>query len=214
VTVAPFFMGRLEVTQAQWRVVARWPQVARALAAEPAGFKGADLPVEQVSWHDAVEFCARLSQRTGRAYRLPSEAEWEFAARAGTTTPFHVGPTITPDLVNHDGNSPYGKVANGAWRERTTPAGSLGVANAFGLFDVHGNVWEWVLDPWHASHAGSPGDGRVWEAGGDGDHRVVRGGSWDSFAWHCRSASRRHNDVGDRDNDVGFRVLCSIARTR
>jgi formylglycine-generating enzyme required for sulfatase activity len=214
VTVAPFFLGKFEITQAQWRIVARWPQVAHALDAEPAHFKGDDLPVEQVSWHDAVEFCARLSQRTGRAYRLASEAEWEYAARAGTTTPFHFGATITPEIANYDGNYPYGKGAKGEYRQRTTPVGSFGVANAFGLFDMHGNVWERVQDPWHANYAGAPSDGRVWEAGGDTTLRVVRGGSWGDDARNCRSAYRSHGDTDFSDVLVGFRVLCSVARTR
>jgi formylglycine-generating enzyme required for sulfatase activity len=214
VTVAPFFLGKFEITQAQWRIVARWPQVARPLDAEPAHFKGDDLPVEQVSWHDAVEFCARLSQRTGRAYRLASEAEWEYAARAGTTTPFHFGATITPEIANYDGNYPYGKGAKGEYRQRTTPVGSFGVANAFGLFDMHGNVWERVQDPWHANYAGAPSDGRVWEAGGDTTLRAVRGGSWGDLAGDCRSACRGHGGADGWGVDVGFRVLCSVARTR
>ncbi len=190
VTVAPFFLGKFEVTQAQWRAVARWPQVARVLAEAPSHFKGDDLPVEQVSWHDTVEFCARLSRRTGRTYRLPSEAEWEYAARAGTTTPFHFGLTITPALVNYDSNHPYAQAAKGEYRRRTTPVGSFDAGNAFGLFDMHGNVWEWVEDDWHATYEGAPIDGRARAEPTRGSARVIRGGSWVDSARYVRAAYR------------------------
>ncbi len=214
VTVAPFFLGQFEVTQAQWRAVARWRQVSRTLAEAPSRFKGDDLPVEHVSWDDAVEFCARLSRRTGRTYRLPSEAEWEYAARAGTTTPFHFGATITPALANYGGDFLYAVAAKGEYRQGTTPVGSFKVGNAFGLFDMHGNVWEWTLDVWHDGYAGAPTDGSAWEAGGDRSRRVVRGGSWLGHATYCRSASRALSHTDGRDGNVGFRVLCSVARTR
>ena len=214
VNVPLFFMGRFAVTQAQWRAVARQPAVKGRLDESPSMFKGDAHPVEQVSWDDAAEFCARLSQRTGRAYRLPSEAEWERAARADTDTPFHFGPTITPALVNHDGTYPYGKATKGQYRRQTTAAGALGTANTFGLFDVHGNVWEWTLDAWHADYDGAPTDGSAWEIGGDPSLRVVRGGSWCFLARYCRSASRHRGASDDRGNYVGFRVLCTVARTR
>ncbi len=113
VTVPSFCMGKYPITQAQWRVVAELPPANQDLDPEPSRFKGDERPVEQVSWEEAVEFCARLSQFTGREYRLPSEAEWEYACRAGTTTPFHYGETITPDIANYDGNSTYGR-----WTQR------------------------------------------------------------------------------------------------
>ncbi len=213
VTIAPFFLGAFEVTQAQWRAVAAWPQVSTALDATPSRFKGDDLPVERVSWDQAVEFCARLARRTGRAYRLPSEAEWEYAARAGTTTPFHFGETITPDLVNYDGNVPYGPVSKGEYRQRTMPVGFFRVANAFGLVDMHGNVWEWVQDTWHGGYVGAPTDGSAWETD-SALVRVVRGGSWYDDASSCRSAFRTPYRTGSWDRYVGFRVLCSVARTR
>jgi eukaryotic-like serine/threonine-protein kinase len=128
VNVADFFMGKYEVTQAQWIAVAGLPKVKIDLKANPAYFKGDDLPVEEVTWDDAIEFCARLSQLTGRGYRLPSEAEWEYACRAGTTTPFYFGDTVTPDLVNYDVNNRYAWAPKGTDREKTTAVGSFGLA--------------------------------------------------------------------------------------
>jgi eukaryotic-like serine/threonine-protein kinase len=145
VTVAPFFLGKYAVTQAQWRAVAALPKVERDLDAAPSYFKGANRPVEGVSWYDAVEFCQRLSQASGRKYRLPSEAEWEYACRAGTTTPFHFGETITAELANYDGNSTSANAPKGKYRNQTTNVGSF-PPNSFGLYDMHGNVWEWCAD--------------------------------------------------------------------
>ncbi|CDM96988.1 bifunctional serine/threonine-protein kinase/formylglycine-generating enzyme family protein [Limnospira indica] len=164
VTIKPFLMGKYPVTQAQWRQVASFPKLQRDLSLDPSRFKGLNLPVEQVSWYNVVEWCARLSKRIGKPYRLPSEAEWEYAARAGTTSPFHVGDTLTTDLANYDGNCTYSSGPKGAYRQQTTPVGQFQHANAFGLYDIHGNVWEWCADPWHDSYTGAPSDGTVWDS--------------------------------------------------
>ena len=154
-------MSKYPITQEQWRSVAGLPQVKRELKLDPSRFKGDILPVEQVSWLDALEFCRRLSNQAGREYRLPSESEWEYACRAGTTTPFHYGETITTELVNYNGEYPYCDAPKGENRKKTTPVGQF-PANAFGLYDMHGNVWEWCADDWHDSYEGAPKDGSVW----------------------------------------------------
>jgi formylglycine-generating enzyme required for sulfatase activity len=161
VTLAAFWMAKTPITQAQWRDVASWPRVERALVSDPSRFKGDNRPVEQVSWHDAMEFCHRLSQRTGKNYTLPSEAQWEYACRAGTTTPFHFGPTISTEEANYDGNYIYGQGSKGIYRQQTTAVASF-PANDWGLHDMHGNVWEWCFDEWHDSYEGAPTDGSAW----------------------------------------------------
>jgi formylglycine-generating enzyme required for sulfatase activity len=164
VTLAAFWMAKTPITQAQWREVASWPRVERHLVSDPSHFKGDNRPVEQVSWHDAMEFCHRLSQRTGKKYTLPSEAQWEYVCRAGTTTPFHFGPTISTEVANYDGNYTYGQGSKGIYREQTTDVASF-PDNAWGLHDMHGNVWEWCLDEWHESYEGAPTDGSAWTEG-------------------------------------------------
>jgi formylglycine-generating enzyme required for sulfatase activity len=166
--------------------------------------------VERVSWRDAMAFGRRLSERTGRRFTLPSEAQWEYACRAGTTTPFHVGDMITTKLANYDGNYTYANGPEGEYREQTTPVG-LFPANAWGLQDMHGNVWEWCLDQWHDSYAGAPGDGGAWLVSEDvnsGVNRLLRGGSWDDLPRYCRSASRLPSLPDLADLNVGFRVVC------
>jgi len=212
VTIQPFFMGKFTVTQAQWRIIADFPKVNIDLEPEPSEFKGVNLPVEKVSWHDAVEFCARLSKQTGREYRLPSEAEWEYACRAGTITPFHFGETITTDLANYDGNYIYGSGSKGQYRGQTTDVGSF-PANAFGLHDMHGNVWEWCEDTWHGKYNKAPIDGSAWVSNND-DLRLWRGGSWHNYPELCRSAVRFSYGSGGRPSYfIGFRVVCGASRT-
>ncbi len=213
VSVAPFFIGKFTVTQAQWQAIAALPPINRPLDPEPSRFRGADRPVEQVSWYDCQEFCARLSLKTGRTYRLPSEAEWEYACRAGTMTPFHVGYTLTTDLANYNGLEPYGEGPVGEYRKETTPVGSFGIANAFGLYDMHGNVWEWCADPWHEDYQNAPSDKQVWESDGNDAYRVLRGGSWNSYAWYCRSACRDRYQPHVRHASNGFRVAVSFIQT-
>ncbi|MEG4311763.1 MULTISPECIES: bifunctional serine/threonine-protein kinase/formylglycine-generating enzyme family protein [unclassified Microcoleus] len=205
VTIKPFLLGKYPITQAQWAAVAKLPKIQYDLKPDPSHFKGKNLPVETVFWNDVVEFCARLSRKTGRSYRLPSEAEWEYACRAGTTTPFHFGDTVTPDLVNYDGNYPYGSAPKGIYREKTTAVGSF-PPNSFGLYDMHGNVWEWCQDIWHDDYDGAPTDGSAWESGGDSKNRVRRGGSWGSYAVDCRAAIRFYYSVGYLYRYWGFRV--------
>ncbi|MBW4599054.1 MAG: formylglycine-generating enzyme family protein [Calothrix sp. FI2-JRJ7] len=222
VTVQPFFIGKYPITQAQWRFVAQLTRVNRPLKPDPSNFKGDNRPVEQVSWYDAVEFCLRLSQYTGRTYTLPSEAEWEYACRAGTATPFHFGETITAELANHNGDATYRNAPKGEYRRKTTPVGSFGVANAFGLYDMHGNVWEWCLDDWHDNYEGAPTDGSPWfQKNNDNIYQkqeaaVMRGGSWYDHPGNSRSASRDGNLRAGRhltNLNIGFRVVCGVGRS-
>ncbi len=223
VTVQSFFMGKYPVTQTQWRAVATYPAEGQELNADPSHFKGNNRPVEQVSWDDATEFCRRLSKRTGRTYRLPSEAEWEYACRAGTTTPFHFGETISDELANYcaqdreiDGTTDkgtYGRGIRGQYRKEPTEAGQF-PANQFGLYDMHGNVWEWCEDDWHNNYNGAPSDGSAWvESDRTETLRVLRGGSWDDPPEYCRSAFRGSFTRVSRFNDIGFRVCCVPPRT-
>jgi formylglycine-generating enzyme required for sulfatase activity/uncharacterized caspase-like protein len=197
-----FYMGKYEVTQARWQAV---------MGSNPANFKDDNLPVDSVSWDEAVSFIAKLNaQNDGYTYRLPSEAEWEYAARAGTTTAFAFGDSLSSAQANFDGNYPYGGAAKGVYREKTMPVGSF-QPNAFGLFDMHGNVWEWCQDWYHGSYAGAPTDGSAWLNGGEQEYRVVRGGSWVNNAYNCRSAYRLRNAPDNCLNLFGFRVV-AVAR--
>jgi len=217
VTLKSFLMGKYPVTQAQWKVVAALPKVSLDLKPypsifdlkpDPSTYTGVQRPVEQVSWQEAVEFCARLAKKTGRNYRLPSEAEWEYACRGGTTTPFYFGKTITPELANYNVNYTYGEGPKGTRPQQTNGVGNF-PANVFGLYDMHGYVWEWCADHWHRSYAGAPTDGTPWIAGGDSEKRVCRGGSWFNNPASCRAAYRDYNAPTDRDYTLGFRVVCS-----
>ncbi len=222
VTVPSFFMSEFLIAEAHWRVVAElMPRIDIDLAASPSHFKGkGDRPIENVSWFEAVEFCKRLSKHSNRTYRLPSEAEWEYACRAGTTTPFNYGETISTDLANYRGTDnkaygwlgSYGKGAKGIYRKETTPVGTF-PPNAFGVYDMHGNVWEWCQDHWHNNYDGAPTDGSAWVDKKKDDPRIVRGGSWDTHPHNCRSATRLDLTPGDRDHYSGFRVVCEIPRT-
>ncbi|HXG65640.1 MAG TPA: bifunctional serine/threonine-protein kinase/formylglycine-generating enzyme family protein, partial [Blastocatellia bacterium] len=212
VEVPSFFMGKYEVTQAQWRAVATLPKVKLDLNPNPSELQGDNLPVERVSWEEASEFCERLAKKTGRAYALPSEAQWEYACRAGTTTPFHFGATLTPQIANYDERSPYASAPEGAFRSETMPVGSFRAANAFGLYDMHGNVWEWCRDVWHENYNGAPADASAWLTGGDQQERVLRGGSWINAAKNCRSAVRNSDLPTAKYPNTGFRVVLTTKR--
>ena len=209
VTVKPFFMGKFAVTQAQYQAI---------MGENPSDFKGEKRPVNLVSWNDATEFCQKLTEKTGRTYRLPSEAEWEYACRAGTTTPFYFGETITTDLANYNGYSPttdasptYANEPKGKYRDKTTEVGSF-PPNAFGLYDMHGNVWEWCQDTWHDNYNGAPTDGSAWVDEND-PFQLLRGGGWYYNPVSCRSASRLNFNTRDSIAlTYGFRVVCVVGR--
>lgn len=207
VTIAePFALGRYPVTFDEY------DEFAASTRREPPGDAGwgrGRRPVVNVSWEDARAYAAWLGERTGAAYRLPSEAEWEYACRAGTTTPYHFGPTISTDQANYDGNHTYGSGVKGVFRDRTVPVASF-PANAFGLHDMHGNVWEWCEDVWHDDYQGAPGDGTAWLEGGHSGRRVLRGGSWNGYPMTLRSASRVGDEPTGQDFDAGFRVARTL----
>jgi len=228
VQLKEFFLSQTPITQAQWRAVAKWQRREHedgelwpeALEPDPVEkleeaerFLGERRPVVNVSWHDAMAFCQRLRLRTGKNYTLPSEAQWEYACRAGTTTPFHFGDTISTKLANYDGSEAYGDGAEGDFREQTTDIDSF-FANPWGLHDMHGNVWEWCADHWHSNYQEAPEDGGAWideEARGNKvttKNRLLRGGSWNVIPAYCRSAYRNFIHPGGRNYGIGFRVCC------
>ncbi|OBQ05166.1 MAG: hypothetical protein AN482_17160 [Anabaena sp. LE011-02] len=199
VNVPSFFIGKYPLTQAQYEAI---------MGNNPAHFKGNNLPVECVSWNDAVAFCQKLSQKTGKNYKLPSEAQWEYACRAGTTTPFYFGESITPYLVNYDGRYPYANAPTGQYREQTTDVGTF-PPNAFGLYDMHGNVYEWCEDDWNENYINAPIDGSALIS--RSDKKTLRGGSWGFDHEDCRSACRGSYRLSSDYNAFGFRVVCSGA---
>lgn len=238
VTLQPFFMGKYLVTQAQWRAIANTLPVERELDLDPSGFEGDNLPVECVCWEEAIEFCQRLSRKTGRAYRLPTEAEWEYACRAGTETPFYFGKTTTTDLANYRGtdagnvneqlffSGSYVRGPKGVYRDDTTPVDAF-PPNAFGLYDMHGNVSEWCLDNYSGNYEGAAADGSAWifdyesnDASAAADARdwisdsdviyAARGGSSSHFPDRCRSASRHLYSSDSSLVGLGFRVVCEM----
>ena len=203
VTVPSFYMGKYELTQVQYEAI---------IGTNPSNFKGDNRPVERVSWNNAVEFCKKLSQKTGKKYRLPSEAEWEYACRAGTTTPFYFGESITPDLVNYDSNYTYASAPKGKYRQQTTDVGTF-PPNSFGLYDMHGNVWEWCQDDYKNDYINAPTDGSALTSPRR-SAKLLRGGSWCNDPGYCRSACRTFDFLDGNDTLVGFRVVCSgAART-
>lgn len=211
VNVFAFYMGGYEITQAQWKAV---------MGSNPSSFKGDDLPVEMVSWNDAKAFCEKLDQMTGKIYRLPSEAEWEYACRAGTTGDY----ASDPDAEIQSGDDDFAKflaelraLDEMAWHadnssSKTNPVGKKR-PNAFKLYDMHGNVWEWCEDVWHDSYGSRnghpPNDGSAWLTGGEQNLRVLRGGSWNNDSQSVRSAYRDRSAPGARGSNIGFRVVVS-----
>jgi formylglycine-generating enzyme required for sulfatase activity len=195
-----FYMGATEVTQGQWATV---------MGINPSVLQngGDHLPVDNISWNAVQEFVRRLNAEEGTTgYRLPTEAEWEYAARAGTTTPFAFGDCLAADQANHNGNYPLKGCAKGLWRQKTVAVGSFS-PNAWGLHDMHGNVWEWCQD-WYGKYP----TGAVTDPKGPtaGEYRVVRGGSWGSFARGCRSANRYSGVPAFRSNVLGLRLCMSL----
>ena len=202
VTVPSCFFGKYPVTQEQWDAV---------MGDNPSKFRGETRPVEMIAHDDALQFCEKLSARHNRLYRLPSEAEWEYACRAGTSTPFHFGSMITSELANYDATHSYATEPTGDYRGETTPVGSF-LPNGFGLYDMHGNVWEWCADPWHPDYEDAPRNGAVWEDGGDESLRVMRGGAWDILPKGCRSAFRDFDSPDNREASYGLRVVMDVER--
>ena len=201
-TLQPFYMSKYPITQEQYEVI---------MGNNPSRFIGEKRPVEKVSWQDARKFCQRLSRKMGRDYRLPRESQWEYACRAGTTTPFNFGKTITPELVNYNGKYPYGNAPKGKYRQQTTDVGIF-PPNAFGLYDMYGNVWEWCAEEWDDNYDGASRDGNV-RLDRSQEPPRLRGGSWFSSSNACRSTYRLN--IGRRDIhsfNIGFRVVCSVAR--
>lgn len=198
VSVAKFAIGQFEVTQGQWKAL---------MGNNPSHFSacGDDCPVEQVSWEDAQAYVKKLSEKTGQIYRLPSEAEWEYAARAGTRTPFHTGETITTGQANFDGNYTYNGSAKGEYRKKTVPGDSF-KANDFGLNHMHGNVWEWVQDCWHETYENAPINGESWEVNCKDTRRVLRGGAFSNNPMELRSAERGMVTPDYRNSVFGFRI--------
>ncbi|MEL7334225.1 MAG: formylglycine-generating enzyme family protein [Cyanobacteria bacterium J06560_2] len=215
---SPFFISKYPVTQSQWSAVAALPKVKRELVLTPAHFHGSNLPVESVSWLEAVEFCDRLTLHTGRQYQLPSEAQWEYACRAGTKTPFHTGETITSELADYVSTYRYKAEPAGRYRQSTLPVGKF-LPNAFGLHDMHGNVWEWCADSWHTAHRYAPQKGRAWVVSKQATQqatqqvkqqaiqRAIRGGSWSDTPEKLRSASRSGYVETGLNRTIGFRVV-------
>ena len=198
VNLKEFYLGKYPVTQEQYQAI---------MGTNPSIFKNNPKnSVENVSWNDAQEFCQKLNDKTKKKYRLPSEAEWEYACRAGTTTSFYFGETISTDQANYDGNYTFGKGKKGVYREKMTPVGSFPV-NKFGLYDLHGNVWEWCQDLWHENYENAPKDGSSWnENDSQSTLKLLRGGSWYDNPWDCRSANRFRFNAVNGDYLIGFRL--------
>ena len=204
----PLAVGVHEVTFGEWDACVS-EGGCNGYRPDDAGWGRGRRPVINVSWDDALSYVSWLSKKTGWRYRLLSESEWEYAARAGTTAPFHYGETISTDQANYDGRYGYGLGREGEKRGKTVEVGTF-PPNAFGLHEVHGNVLEWVEDCWHESYEGAPEDGSSWAGATDCAKRVVRGGSWYNEPRHLRSAYRGGNPPALRNAGLGFRVARAL----
>jgi eukaryotic-like serine/threonine-protein kinase len=200
VKIKEFYMGETEITQAQYHAI---------MGENPASFKGKNRPVENVSWQQAKAFCRKLSLKTGKTYTLPSESQWEYACRAGTTTPFSFGATITTEVANYESEYAYANAPKGTYRRETTEVDKF-PPNAFGLYDLHGNVSEWCEDTWSKNYQNAPIDGKARTKGNYPDKRVFRGGSWYDNPGSCRSAFRYAWVTDDVSSTIGFRIVHQI----
>lgn len=198
VTIKSLIMSNFLITQEQWKaVMGKLP---------PCRFMGDHLPVERVSWENTQKFCQRLSKKTGRNYHLPSETQWEYGCRAGTVTPFSFGETLTTGIANFNGEHRFRNEPSGIYGHVTTAGGTF-PPNAFGLYDMHGNLWEWCADNWLDDYTSSPRDSSSYQRK-DSRYRVVRGGSWHEPPELCRSAARLRVLQSDAEEFIGFRVVC------
>jgi formylglycine-generating enzyme required for sulfatase activity len=192
-----FMMSKYPITKGQWREVAKLQKINQDLPMRTCLQGGINHPVVNVSWNEAVEFCGRLAHKTGNIYRLPTEAEWEYACRAKTTTLFHFGHSINSNLANFEA-------------QNLEPVGKFPFANQYGLFDMHGNIWEWCQDNWHENYYGAPTDGSPWLDSELSHNRLLRGGSWQNESGLCRSASRMFDHANSKSNNIGFRIASLI----
>ncbi|MBE9101432.1 SUMF1/EgtB/PvdO family nonheme iron enzyme [Vacuolonema iberomarrocanum] len=207
-TVDPFLISKYPITKAQWKAVAQLPQIERKLLKSPSRFGSAAHPVVQISWDDAIEFCKRLSEYLKAEYRLPTEAEWEYACRGYSLTPFHFGESITLDLANYDGTHSSQAEVEVIVRGRPTSVKIFPFANNFGLYDLHGNVWEWCMDHWHENYNEAPNNGSAWiDNDSRNTDRVIRGGSWQNTLAFCRSTSRLADTEDNKSDNIGFRIV-------
>ena len=200
-------VGVNEVTFAEWAACVAGGGCG-GYRPDDKGWGRGNRPVINVSWDNAQSYVSWLSKRTGKSYRLLSESEWEYVARAGTETPFHFGATISTDQANYDGNYTYNTGLKGVYRKKTLPVGSFS-ANRWGLHDMHGNVWEWIQDCYNDSYSGAPADGSAWESGNCSE-RVLRGGSWLSIPGDLRAAVRYCFTTGFRSYIFGFRIARTL----